>query len=480
MNAIQGMDGRWIEEEMVSADFGDLRLNKRFHILASELAARPSEPINQASTDWAATKAAYRFFDNPKVKPEQILEPHFLSTQLRAQNQRRLIVVQDTTLLDFSRHHKTTGLGSIGKLEDGFEPQGFFLHCALALTEKGLPLGLLHHQIRVRQGIKEKDSHLLSLMPIEKKESFKWINGLRQIIQNTPDREVVMVCDREADIYEFLEESLTSGVDFVVRVMHPRMLEDEEFGDLNVFDRIAIEKVQSKIKIEMPGSGKRSSREALLSVKFLPVTYSARPRGIKTKQVAHRSHLELFIVHLFEEAPPTGESAIHWTLVTSLNITQVEEALEVVRVYKMRWQVELYFKTLKTGCGVQDCRLGSAEKLIRFITLQSIIAWRILWMTFINRVEPNITCESILTEDEWKALWFKKNRRQIQSGKIKAVPPDKPPSAYEAIRWIAMQGGFLGRKGDKEPGQITIWRGWLRLMDAVEIYEVLKEKPTPR
>lgn len=469
-----GMDGRWIEEEMACADFGDLRLNKRFQILASELAAHPSQPINQASTDWAATKAAYRFFDNSRVRPEQILEPHFLSTQLRAQGHQRLIVVQDTSVLDFTRHQKTSDLGSIGKLKDGFEPQGLLLHCALALSEKGLPLGLLHQKAWPRQRRVRGNKHEESLIPIKEKESFKWVEGLRKTLKNTPDHEVVMVCDREGDIYELLEETLTCGMDFVVRVQHPRMLEDEDFGDINVFDKIAVSPVCSQVTIEVPGSGKRSAREAHLSVKFLPVTYAAHPRGIKTKQVAHRSHLELNIVHLVEENPPLGESAIHWTLVTTLDATRLSEALEVVRIYKMRWQIELYFKSLKTGCGIENCRLGSSEKLIRYIALQSVIAWRVLWMTFLNRTNPEISCESFLTEDEWKTLWLKKHRRQIKSGKIKATVPDEPPSTREAIRWIAMQGGFLGRKGDGEPGQITIWRGWLDLMAAVEIYEVLK------
>lgn len=467
-------DGSWIAEEMSSADFGDIRLNKRFQILASELASKPSQSINQASTDWAATKAAYRFFNNPKISALKILEPHLLSTQIRAQKYNRLIVVQDTSYIDFTKHVRTFDLGSIGKTVDGFEPQGLILHCTLALSEKGLPLGLLSHKVWPRAKREKKDSHFESLLPREQKESFKWFEGLRETLENTPEHEVIMVCDREADIYELIEETLTKGVDFVIRVLHPRMLEDETFGDINIFDRIAVEPIHSRIKIDVPGSGKREKRTATLAVKFFPVTYSAYPRGIKTKQVSKRTHLEVNIVHLYEENPPKGEKPIHWTLVTSLESKNQTEALEVVRYYKMRWQIELYFKSLKTGCGVELCRLNSSEKLIRYIALQSVIAWRILWMTFLNRVEPQITCESFLTEDEWKTLWLKKHRRQIKLGLLKAAPPDEPPSTYEAIRWIAMQGGFLGRKGDGEPGQITIWRGWLDLMAAVEVYEVLK------
>lgn len=473
-----GIDGSWIEEEIARADFGDLRLNKRFKILSSELASHPSQPINQASTDWAATKAAYRFFGNPKVQTSQILEPHFMNTQLRAKGSSRLIVVQDTSFLDFTRHIKTEGLGRIGKYP-GVEPQGLILHCALALSEKGLPLGLLHQKIWPRTRVIGKNSHQESLIPIEKKESFKWFDGLKNILKTTPDHEVVMVCDREGDIYELFEEAMSCGIDFVIRAIHPRMLEDENFGDINLFDRIAVAPVRSEVTVEIPSSGKRPGRKAHLSIKYLPVTYSAHPRGITTKQNKNRSHLELNIVHLFEDHPPKGEVPIHWTLVTTLKIDKLKDALEVIRIYRMRWHIELYFKCLKTGCGIETCRLQDSRKLTHYIALQSIIAWRILWMTFINRTDPTISCEIFLTKSEWQVLWFKKNRRLIKSGKIEAKPPASPPTANEAIRWIAMQGGFLARKGDGDPGQITIWRGWLDLMAAVDLYEVLKTKPTP-
>ncbi len=190
----------WITEEMASVDFGDLRLNKRFHLLASELASNPSQPINQASTDWAATKAAYRFFDNPKVSPTRILEPHFLSTQLRLAAHNRIVVVQDTSVIDFTKHIKTLDLGPTSKKADGFESQGLLMHCALALTDKGLPLGLLSQRIWPRTRKATKDSHFESLLPVEQKESFKWFDCLRETFTRTPDHQVITVCDREADI----------------------------------------------------------------------------------------------------------------------------------------------------------------------------------------------------------------------------------------------------------------------------------------
>ena len=277
-------DGLWIENEISEANFGDIRLNRRFRVLAAELAANPSQPINQASTDWASAKAAYRFFDNPKVSEEKILEPHFLNTQLRASNQHRIIVVQDTSFIDFTSHPKTEGLGTTsGRKSDGFESKGLLLHAALALSEKGLPLGLLDLKTWARTHRRGTDNYLKKLMPIEKKESFKWFKSLYKIDSRTKNQEVVLVCDREGDIYDFLEECLTTGLDFVIRARQDRMLEEEDFGDISLFDRLGVEKVMGEVEIEIPGSGKRKARTAKLEVKFIPVTYAGQPRGVGIK-----------------------------------------------------------------------------------------------------------------------------------------------------------------------------------------------------
>jgi len=119
------------------------------------------------------------------------------------------------------------------------------------------------------------------------------------------------------------------------------------------------------------------------------------------------------------------------------------------------------------------CRLNDGEKLSSFISLMSIVAWRILWMKFLNRCAPEESCENFLTKEEWKTLWLKKHKRLIKSGKLPPRPPDEVPSTYNAVRWIAMLGGFLGRKNDGEPGLITIWRGWKDLNSAVDLYEIL-------
>ena len=473
MEKLSKEDGSWIREELLSGQFGDLRVDKRFAVLAKELADHPSLPLNQASSDWAAAKAAYRFFQNERVTPEKILEPHFLSTEQRLKGKKRIVVVQDSSTIDFTRHRKTKGLGALSKMDSGFEIQGLLLHSTLALSERGLPLGLLSQKIWARQPQKVKGHEHVKL-PMEKKESFKWIEGLREAVRRCPEETgIVMVCDREADIYELFAEALDQGIDLVVRLQHDRLLEDEEFDSIRIMDRLGFEKIGGRIQVDIPGSGKRKPRVAELEMRWCPITLAAHPRGLKTAKARTRQDLELYVVDLREESPPAGEEAICWTLITTLAVSSKAAALEVMNYYKMRWTIEQFFKCLKTGCGVEECRLSEGKRLANYISLQSVIAWRLLWMIFLKRTEPEMSCETMLTPNEWKALWLQKHRRQIRSGEMKPNPPQRPPSVEEVVRWIAMLGGFLGRKGDGEPGLISIWRGWLRLQPAAEIYETM-------
>lgn len=148
-------------------------------------------------------------------------------------------------------------------------------------------------------------------------------------------------------------------------------------------------------------------------------------------------------------------------LVTNLAIDNFDEAIEKVRWYCLRWRIEVFHKILKSGLKVEECRLSSGERLIRYLSVMSIIAWRIFFITLISRTDPNLPCAELLEEEEWRVLYTKTNK----------VPPNSntpPPTMKEAIIWIAKLGGYLARKKDLEPGPIVIWRGWKRLFDLVD------------
>lgn len=465
-------DSSWIEAELSCTHFSEKRLKSRFKFIAKELAERPNYPINQASTNWAASKAAYRFFENPKVSYSQILKPHIENTVDRLSKRDRVVIVQDTTFFDYSKHKKTSGLGKLNSA-NGFKVKGLLMHTTLALSDNGLPLGIIDQHIWSRKEQK-KSGHEHTKIPLHQKESFRWIKGLRKSAELCSEKtSIVTVCDREADIYEFFQEAIKLETDVVVRLQHNRVIDDEIGDDINLKDYLGTLKSRGKLQIEIPGSGSRKKRTANMKVFFKTIIVQGKPRGVSTKRVSKRSDIELNIVELREVNPAEGTKKLHWILLTTLAVNSFSQAKEVMNYYKKRWKIELFFKTLKSGCAVKDCRLESADKLMKYITLKSVIAWRLFWMSLINRISPNVCCEVVLTPSEWKTLWLKRNRQKIKSKKIKPSPPEKPPTLYEAIRWIAMEGGFLGRKGDGEPGIQSIWRGWQELEAGVEVWDLI-------
>lgn len=483
MSKHNASDLSWIEEELVGIDLGDRRLDARVLQIAKELAEHPSLPINHACSDWAAIKGAYRFFENESVEAEKILEPHIENTKQRILNYPRVVLVQDTSVIDFSKHFKTTGLGSLGGGNHFFESQGLILHTTLALTEKGLPLGILDQQIWPRKKQKIK-GHKHAMLGVEKKESVKWLKSLKQSSKLLPETEITMVCDREADMYDFFSEAIEANINLVVRLQHDRVLYDEENEDyIRALDLLGTLDRQAEIEIVVPGTGKRKPRLARLEVRFSEVTFTSRPRGVQTSRVKHLSDMTLWMVEMREVGARKGMRPLHWVLLTTDEVRTAQKAIEVGNIYRMRWEVELYFKTLKTGCGVEQCRLETGPRLMRYLNIMSIVAWRILWMTWMNRVDPKLSADHVFSEAEWKSIWLRHYVKEIKKGIIKPVPPEKPMSLTQAIRWMAMRGGFIGRKSDGEPGLITIWRGWLELIEAAEMYELMiqlkKQNPHP-
>jgi hypothetical protein len=149
-------------------------------------------------------------------------------------------------------------------------------------------------------------------------------------------------------------------------------------------------------------------------------------------------------------------------------LKNIEDAAQVINYYKMRWIIESYHKVLKSGCNIEECRLQTADRLIRYITLMSVIAWRLYYITYIARgAEQDSICTKILTVNEWKALYLKVNREKSL--------PNEPPTIAQAIHWIARLGGFLGRKNDGQPGITVLWRGWTRLNEITDNYLLFSE-----
>jgi hypothetical protein len=190
----------WTKYELSAISLGDQRLNWRLLASASKLAARPSVSINQACDDWADTKATYRLFANEKTTHAKILSPHQQRTQERIAGQARCLVIQDTTLIDYSHHPSKTGMGPIGTTQQ--QTQGLVMHSALATTLHGLPLGLVSQQMWSRdETTNQLPAEARRQRPIEEKESYKWLVALSESVKHKPaNTQLITVGDAEADI----------------------------------------------------------------------------------------------------------------------------------------------------------------------------------------------------------------------------------------------------------------------------------------
>ncbi len=213
--------------------------------------------------------------------------------------------------------------------------------------------------------------------------------------------------------------------------------------------------VPHKKLMNIPQEPSSRWRDAILEVKSTQVTLTP---SRKLSQVI-KEQVTLSVVEAKEINPPVGAESVHWILFTTISVNGYEEALEILKFYSMRWRIEEYFRVLKSGCTVEKCCLSEGARLRKYLNLFSVIAWRIFWLKTIRRIAPEASCELVLTKDEWHCLYLRKNKNS-------PIPP-KPPPIADAIVWIASLGGFLARKNDREPGMISLWRGWSRLQDLV-------------
>jgi hypothetical protein len=450
-----------VVQELARVRLGDARLDRRLHLLVEQLAQQPPASIPQACGSPAAAKAAYRFFDNQRVKHAKILAGHRQACLERIAGETLLLVLQDTTSLDYTAHPQTTGLGPL----ETAKRQGLLVHSALAVSSAGVPLGILDQQVWARDPAKKGSRHQRRKRPIEEKESFKWLRSLRASLADLPQQVcVVTVADREADVFDLFLDAEQRQTQLLVRSSWNRRLSGAEKGYL--WDTVAQAPVQGQCTVEVGRAPQRLPREATVEVRFTPVT--VRPPRYRLHEPGLHP-LELYAIEVREIAPPEEGAALHWRLLANRPVADLEQAQRYVRWYGLRWLIERYHFVLKSGCRIEERQLERAERLQRCLGVYAIVAWRLLWLTYQARSTPEAPCTVALEAHEWQALYCYIHKT--------ALLPAEPPSLHQAVRWIAQLGGFLGRKRDGEPGVQVLWRGWQRLNDIVETWLIIRPPP---
>jgi hypothetical protein len=449
-------EGRgWVEEEFAGARLYDGMLRRRLYALAEGFFAQPLAQIPQACGGSAAdTRAAYRFLKNKRVDMQSLLKGHIEATAHRVAQHPVVLAVQDTTSVNHSSHSQTEGLGPINTGKDG--GRGLIVHDTVAFTVQGTPLGVVDVQVWAREKVDPAKTEQRRERPIEEKESMKWLRSYQaatELQRLSPGTTVVSCGDREADIHELfaLARQTAGGAQLLVRSekSRKRLVQKEEASNEweLLWNRLAREPSAGALEIVVPRKSGRAKRDARLEIHFAPVVLKP-PKDKEAAPVA------AWAVYAKEnDASGTLKEPIEWMLLTTLEVRSFEEAVERVRWYAQRWGIEVFHRILKSGCRIEDHRLEAADRLETCLALDMVVAWRIFWLTKQGRETPDVPCDLILEELEWKTL----------SAVVQKKPARSPPTLREAIRMIAKLGGFLGRKHDGEPGAETIWRGLTRL-----------------
>jgi hypothetical protein len=396
---------------------------------------------------------------------DKVLAPHYETTLSRMREHKVVLAVQDTTTLNYSAHPATENLGPIGyRLDKGI---GLIVHDTMSFTPDGTPLGLLDVQCWARDGKdfgKKKRRHK---QPIEDKESYKWLKSFRHVAEvqrRCPETTLVSVGDSEADIYELLELALKepSGPELLIRASHNRVLSQEQD---HLWEKLNGQEVAGIQEVHVPRGRKRPAGVARLEVRFAKI--GLKPPTKKSKL----QKLSLWAVLAREVDVPEAVEPIEWMLLSTCPVANFEEAIEKLGWYTRRWGIEVYHRTLKSGCKIEERQLGHADRIEACLGVDMVVAWRIFHLTKLGRETPDVPCTVFFQEAEWKALNTYITRNP--------TPPSRPPSLREATRMVASLGGFLGRKSDGEPGPKSLWIGLQRLDDLTAMWTMVIECHVP-
>jgi hypothetical protein len=452
----------WAIQEVGTAALGDRRRTRRLAHLLSDLAARPEASLPAACVTPAATKAAYRFFDDAAIAPEAIQAAHVTATVQRLRGETIILAVQDTTAIDVTAHPAVVGVGPLA------HPalRGLWLHSVLATTLEGVPVGLLDQQTWARDPQAVGQRHTRRQRPTTAKESQRWLDAQAAIAAVVPPTiAVITVADREADIYDLFAQVRPPQHDLLIRATHNRRVQEEA---RSLWDTVQAAPVGDVVPVLVGRRPDRTPREALLTLRWtrvtlLPPRHRPRREGL--------TPIPLTAILAEEPVPPAGESPIRWLLLTTLPVPSGEAAVTCVRHYARRWLVERYHYVLKSGCKIEERQLRTVERLERALAVYAIVAWRLLWLTYLARADPEAPCTVALTEAEWPVLYLASQQTPTL--------PEHPPPLGQAVRWIAQLGGFLGRHGDGDPGPTVLWRGLRRLEDLTIGWHLAQTFPLP-
>lgn len=447
------MAAGWAREEMQGARLWDGRCRRSLVAISERLGQQPGASLS-AACGASLRHAAHRLFAHPQTTVAGLLAGHVAQTVDRCGEHELVLAVQDSTEFDYSGHKQTSGLGPLGQ---GLT-RGLMGHSVLAVSPAGVPLGLLHLALWARDPAQLGKRRTRRQRVTAEKESQKWLDGLRATEAALPaTQKVLLVADREADVFAYLAAPRRGNTNLLIRASSPRTVivadptgagGEERASLLEVAQRAP---VVGHMQVTLPRQPGQREREATLELR-LTAAQVQPPRNRRAGEPA--TPVAVWIVRAREGAPPAGEEPIEWILVTTLAVPDAATASRVVGYYARRWVIERWHYTLKSGLRVERLQLDDAPSLQHALAVYGVVAWRLLWLTLLARVQPETPAAQLVEAAERTVL-------EQASGRPVAT-------ARQVVRAIARLGGFAGSPSEGEPGVKALWLGLRRLEAMVE------------
>lgn len=392
-------------------------------------------------------KAVSRILHDKRSTPVNLLESHVKATVERSIRHSLILIASDTTSFNFNSHEACQGLGEIGSKGH----KGFQTHSAIAISPEGVPLGLLHQSSWVREA-SELTAAEKKKLPYEKKESYKWHEALRAVEDALPNtQQALLIQDREGDIFEFISAERKENIHLLIRAAHPRKIVVKKKGQPHtLFDSVASAPVAGCREVQVRARPDQEARKATLTVRFQEVEICA-PKNVIVPSVPT---VKLWVIRATEETPPPGvKEPIDWVLLSTLPINNYQEASTMIDNYSKRWLIERFHFVLKSGCKFERLQMDKFMTLEKALSLYSIVAWRLLSITYIVRVNPDGWDQEAISDIERTVL------ERTTRKKIKNI--------RDALLAIASLAGFVSVPSAPMPGVKVIWRGYCILHSLV-------------
>ena len=440
---------QWAEEQFGACRLGDTRRTRRAVEFATQIANDASGSTPRQAARWSDCKAAYRLVKSPDVTFQALTAPHY--RQSRAAAQGRCLLLGDTTEVEFGIWRKVRGLGPTG---DG-GGRGFFLHSSLIVgAESEEIVGLAGQEIFYRQPRPKGESRNDRLL--RSRESEVWGRVIGEVGPPAEEQSFTHVFDRGADNFEVFCHLLLNQADWVVRAAQLTRLVKTPTGEsVKLNDYLRTLPLVGSYELSVRAQKDQPARTTEVEVRVGQVHVPAPKHRSLWLRASGLESILMWVVEVREQRTPKGAKPLRWVLYTSHAVETFDDAWRVIGYYEKRALIEEYHKALKTGCQVEERQYRTAARLETITGMLAIVALRLLQLKTVARVDPERPAQQVVP-----SLW-------IDVLQVQRRQPKQTWTVRQFFRQLAGMGGFLGRKSDGEPGWLTIWRGFDKLVPAL-------------